>query len=143
MIIVTFIIIIILIIGHYGLPERINENEFQLDPESNSIIKGGEPFLLNGTSNIAFLLIHGFEGTPFTLKPLGEMLHKQGHTVIAPLLPGHGTNVKEFSKTRYKHWYKTERIHQGLEWKTIPEFKKKYSRDFLNQEIFQSKNIGA
>jgi putative transposase len=23
----------------------------------------------------------------------------------------------------YKHWYKTERIHQGLGWQTIPEFK--------------------
>jgi putative transposase len=24
---------------------------------------------------------------------------------------------------QYKHWYKTERIHQGLGWQTIPEFK--------------------
>ena len=24
---------------------------------------------------------------------------------------------------QYKHWYKTERIHQGLRWQTIPEFK--------------------
>lgn len=44
---------------------------------------------------------------------------------------------------QYKQWYKTDRIHQGLGWKTIPEFRKEGSRDFLNQEIFQSKNIGA
>ena len=24
---------------------------------------------------------------------------------------------------QYKHWYKTEHIHQGLRWQTIPEFK--------------------
>ena len=24
---------------------------------------------------------------------------------------------------QYKHWHKTERIHQGLRWQTIPEFK--------------------
>ena len=24
---------------------------------------------------------------------------------------------------QYKDWYKTERIHQGLNWNTIPEFK--------------------
>ncbi|MCS6972493.1 MAG: alpha/beta fold hydrolase, partial [Leptospiraceae bacterium] len=29
---------------------------------------------------------------------------QEGHTVIAPLLPGHGTNIRDFAKTRYEHW---------------------------------------
>lgn len=42
---------------------------------------------------------------------------------------------------QYKHWYKTERIHQGLGWMTIPEFKKQ--RGYHLAGIFQSKNTGA
>jgi len=41
----------------------------------------------------------------------------------------------------YKHWYKTDRIHQGLGWVTIPEFKNQ--KDLHLQDVFQSKNTGA
>ena len=43
----------------------------------------------------------------------------------------------------YKHWYKTKTIHQGLDFMTIPAFKKKQQRDLLIQEIPESKKIGA
>lgn len=38
-----------------------------------------------------FLLLHGFTATTAEVRPLGEALHAAGHTVSAPLLPGHGT----------------------------------------------------
>ena len=68
-------------------------------------MEGAEPFLLKGGSKTAVLMIHGFEGSPYSLRELGDLIHEMGHTVIAPLLPGHGTSVMNFQKTRYEHWY--------------------------------------
>jgi len=42
---------------------------------------------------------------------------------------------------QYKHWYKTERIHNGLGGMSIPEFKNK--KGFHLQTTFLSKYIGA
>lgn len=41
---------------------------------------------------------------------------------------------------QYKQWYRTQRIHQGLGYKTIPEFKQ---RALLLPALLESKNIGA
>jgi carboxylesterase len=36
------------------------------------------------------LLFHGFSGSPWELRPLGESLQARGYAASAPLLPGHG-----------------------------------------------------
>ncbi len=104
MIFFCLIILIILIWGHFGLPEKINEANYQNIPSDREIMKGAEPYTLIGDSDTAFLVIHGFEGSPYTLKPIANLLHNEGHTIIAPLLPGHGTSIKHFKNTRYEHW---------------------------------------
>lgn len=113
-------VIIIFIIGHFGLPEPIDPDGYT-DPHPSQIMTGAEPFRFDGSSDVGFLLIHGFEGSPFTLRPLGELLHSHGHTVIGPLLPGHGTSERDFSKTRYQHWYRAvEKVYI----KERPRFRK-------------------
>ena len=110
--ILLLIITIILIIGHYGLPEKINPADYQNPPSQKDIIKGAEPFVLEGSSDTAFLMVHGFEDSPYSFKPLAELIHRNGHTVFAPLLPGHGTSIHRFKKTRYEHWsFMVERIY--------------------------------
>lgn len=42
----------------------------------------------------------------------------------------------------YKHWYRTERIHQGLGYRSIPEFQQQY-RGLLMQDTFLSNIAGA
>lgn len=42
---------------------------------------------------------------------------------------------------QYKHWHQTERIHQGLGWRSIPDFKKQKGSHLAG--VFQSKNAGA
>ncbi len=42
---------------------------------------------------------------------------------------------------QYKHWYKTKRVHQGLGWLTIDEFKKQKGSQLAAKVL--SKNIGA
>lgn len=68
------------------------------------IQRGAEPFLFNGGCN-GVLLIHGFTGSPSEMRLLGEYLNKQGFTVLAVRLPGHGTQVEEMAGTNALHWY--------------------------------------
>jgi len=51
------------------------------------------------------LLIHGFGGSPKDLGWVAEGLQDRGAEVAAPLLPGHGTSVKDLQKTTFKDWY--------------------------------------
>jgi len=98
------LITVILILGHYGLPETVNPQAYQEAPSAIKIMRGAEPFRLQGKTDVGFLLVHGFEDSPFTMRNIGDLLNREGHTVIAPLLPGHGTTIKDFAKTRYEHW---------------------------------------
>lgn len=63
-----------------------------------------DPFFYQG-SETGILLIHGFTGTPSELRPMGRYLEKQGYTVYAPLLPGHGTSPEEMECTSWKDWW--------------------------------------
>jgi carboxylesterase len=53
------------------------------------------------------LLVHGFTGTPFVFRELGERLGRLGLTVSAPLLPGHGTSVQDLAHVRWSSWVET------------------------------------
>jgi len=71
-----------------------------------SIMPGAEPFGFEGEgSETGVLLIHGFTGSPQSLRPWGEHLAAQGWTVIAPRLPGHGTSSLDLSLTNGDDWY--------------------------------------
>jgi carboxylesterase len=48
-----------------------------------------EGFRLDGGPRCV-VLVHGFTGSPYEMRPLGEMLAEAGYSVIAPRLPGHG-----------------------------------------------------
>lgn len=108
---ISFIILLVAVyfFGWVSFPEKINPDEFQEPPDEDSLMQDAAPFYWEGTSRRAYLLVHGYESTPYSLRGLGEKLHAMGHTVIAPLLPGHGTNFTELSKTRYEHWYEAIR----------------------------------
>ncbi len=67
-------------------------------------IPNSEPFELIG-GQIAVLLIHGFSGSPLSVKPWAEKLHQSGFTVNVPRLPGHGSNWNEMNQTRWEEWF--------------------------------------
>ena len=69
-----------------------------------TILNGAKPFLLRGNSR-GVLLLHGFTGAPAEMRYLGEHLHRQGYSVLAVRLPGHGTDVSDMEPTTWKHWY--------------------------------------
>lgn len=51
------------------------------------------------------LLIHGFSGTPYEMRPLGESLRDRGWTVRGVRLPGHATHGSELFHARWRDWY--------------------------------------
>ena len=62
------------------------------------------PFSFAGDRRGA-LLVHGYTGTPFEMRPLGEHLAKRGFSVAAPLLAGHGGSASALASTTWRDWY--------------------------------------
>jgi carboxylesterase len=62
-----------------------------------------DPFDLEGTDR-GVLCVHGFTGTPFEMRYLGERLHRAGFTVRGLQLPGHGTTVDDLAGTTWRDW---------------------------------------
>lgn len=64
-----------------------------------------QAFYREGDSDIAVLMIHGFTGSPASMRPWGDFLHDHGHSVSGPRLPGHGTHWQDLAKTTWQEWY--------------------------------------
>jgi carboxylesterase len=63
----------------------------------------GEPFFWEaGPTGV--LLLHGLTATPAEVRLLAQALHQAGHTVMAPLLPGHGTRPEDLNEVRWRDW---------------------------------------
>jgi carboxylesterase len=56
------------------------------------------------TAHVGVLLVHGFTGSPASMRPWGEFLHSKGYTVRVPLLPGHGTRPEDLNKVKWQEW---------------------------------------
>lgn len=65
---------------------------------ADGIVVGAAGFELTRRDAPAVLIFHGAGDTPQTVRYLAEELHARGFHVAAPLLPGHGRTIKEFSK---------------------------------------------
>lgn len=75
------------------------------------MLAGAEAFSAVGNSathpsraRIALALVHGFTGSPVSMRPLAELLVADGFRVEVPRLPGHGTHPKDMQRTRYADW---------------------------------------
>jgi carboxylesterase len=53
---------------------------------------------------VGCLLLHGFTGTPWAMRTLGESLASQNVTVEAPLLSGHGTTPDDLNHVPWERW---------------------------------------
>lgn len=65
---------------------------------------GAEPVSRDGSGplgRIGIVLVHGFTGSPVSLRPLAELLSKRGFAIEVPRLPGHGTTPRDLLPFRY------------------------------------------
>lgn len=57
-----------------------------------------------GGNTVGVLLLHGFTGSPSTLRGLGQAAGAAGYRVSLPLLPGHGTHWRDLDATGWAEW---------------------------------------
>ncbi len=65
---------------------------------------GAEPFAADG-GPVGVLVLHGFTGSPQTIRDWASHLAAAGLTVRAPLLAGHGGTWQDLAKTGWTDWY--------------------------------------
>ncbi|MHB8827179.1 MAG: alpha/beta hydrolase [Acidimicrobiales bacterium] len=70
---------------------------------TTSLLPGAEPFSSSGGS-LGVLVLHGFTGSPASMRPLAEAIAAAGYSVELPLLPGHGTSIEDMKTTTWQDW---------------------------------------
>ena len=60
---------------------------------------------LTGGRSLGVLLLHGFSGSPASMKPWAHSLAERGYAVEVPLLPGHGTRWEDLNGVSWTDWY--------------------------------------
>jgi carboxylesterase len=76
-----------------------------ISPDAGAAGPGAaEPFAANG-GPVGVLVLHGFTGSPQTIRDWASYLAAAGLTVRAPLLAGHGWTWEELAKTGWTDWY--------------------------------------
>ena len=74
--------------------------------ELPTIMPGAEPYSAKGDRRGA-LVLHGFTGSPQSMRPLAEAFAAAGFSVELPRLPGHGTTVEDMANYRWNDWAAT------------------------------------
>ena len=81
------------------------------------VMPGAEPFAFPGgdgpDGRTGVLLVHGFTGTPMSMRPWGEHLAAEGFAVRCPLLPGHGTRWQDCNVSTHDQW--TTAVEQAFD----------------------------
>jgi carboxylesterase len=65
-------------------------------PEAQPLFHEGRP--------AGALVVHGFTGSPATMRPMADAFIAAGFTVSLPRLPGHGTTIEDMLTTGWADW---------------------------------------
>lgn len=87
---------------------------------TTATVPGAEPWAATGEGDrarVGVVCVHGLTGNPNSTRPVAERLHREGYSVAVPLLPGHGTSVRDMARTRYPDWRRAtdEAVDDALE----------------------------
>lgn len=65
-----------------------------------------DPFDLVGDREVGVVCVHGFTGSTYEMRYLGEQLACDGATVhgVSPSRPGHGTSVEDLARADWRDW---------------------------------------
>lgn len=74
--------------------------------------------------SIGIILVHGFTGTPASMRPWAHYLNERGYTVSVPLMPGHGTTWHDLNKVTWEQWPARLQVD-------IDQMKKKCAKIFI------------
>jgi carboxylesterase len=74
-------------------------------PEAARVDPLAVPYAGGPDSGPPVLVLHGFSGSPRSMRPWAEHLASHGFRVDLPRLPGHGTSWRELNVTGWQDWY--------------------------------------
>jgi len=78
------------------------------------LMPGAEAFAHDG-GPVGALVLHGFTGSPVSMRPWADELAAAGLSVRLPRLPGHGSTWQDLALTRWEDWYaEADRAFQDL-----------------------------
>jgi carboxylesterase len=77
--------------------------EAEAEAAAVAVRAGAEPFSAPGGPH-GVLAIHGFTGSPASMRELAEAFAAAGFAVELPRLPGHGTSVEDMMTTGFLDW---------------------------------------
>jgi esterase/lipase len=80
------------------------ERERHFLPQDTRPLSVGEPFFLPGGAQRGVLLVHGLMAAPEEVREWAESLNRQGLTVYAPRLAGHGTSAADLAARTAEEW---------------------------------------
>lgn len=104
LLLVILISLIIASLGSKFEKPLFKENSIDNPQYANNDIK---PVLLEGSSDIGVMLIHGLGATSWETKGLAEYLNARNITTYQVLLAGHGQDVYDLEKTSSLQWYQS------------------------------------
>ena len=69
------------------------------------VIAGCEAWSHVAGSSVGVLVVHGFTGTPASVRGIADAMAAAGYDVELPRLPGHGTAVEDMLTTSWDAWW--------------------------------------
>ena len=66
----------------------------------------------DSAGDVGVLLLHGFTGSPASMRPWAHFLEARGIAVRVPRIPGHGTRWQDLNKVKWQSW--PERAERDL-----------------------------
>ena len=63
---------------------------------------------------VGIIFVHGFTGSPASMRPWAEYFQKEGYTVSVPQLPGHGTRWENLNQVSWQQW--PAKVVEELNW---------------------------
>jgi carboxylesterase len=70
---------------------------------TTSVLPGAEPYEADA-GPLGVVLLHGFGGSPGSLRAVAEWFEGRGVSVRLPRLPGHGTSIEDLAAVRWPAW---------------------------------------
>lgn len=64
--------------------------------------------------SVGIIFVHGFTGSPISMRPWADFFSEKGFSVSVPLLPGHGTTPEELNHVKWQEW--PAKIDAELNW---------------------------
>src|ERR1035437_4131024 len=65
-----------------------------------------EDYFASGTENkdVCIIFVHGFTGSPASMRPWAKYFEERGYTISVPRLPGHATRWQDANVVTWQEW---------------------------------------